>query len=161
MDARRRDRARPQLGTARNAKATILAALDRPHRIAPGTEARLRAEVGAWPTPVVALVPTHGDWHPRNWLVHGRCLSVIDFGRTRLRPADTDLVRLAAQQFRTEPALEEAFLDRYGEDPREPAAWRRRRMYEAIATATWAHQVGDARFERQGHRMIADVLADG
>ncbi len=141
-------------------KEKVLRSLDRPHRIAPDVLARLRDEVRSWPTPVATLVPTHGDWHPRNWLVHDGALNVIDFGRAELRQAQSDLVRLAAQQFRAEPALEFAFLDGYGEDPREPGAWRRQRLREAIGTATWAYQVGDERFEQQGHRMIADVLTD-
>lgn len=149
----------PEFEARANAK--ILRALDRPHRIEPALEERLRAEIEGWPTPVATLVPTHGDWHPRNWLVHEGDLFVIDFGRTQLRPADTDLVRLAAQQFRSVPELEASFLAGYGHDPREPGAWRRRRMIEAIGTATWAHLVGDERFERQGHRMIADVLEQG
>ncbi|TCK27133.1 phosphotransferase [Pseudonocardia endophytica] len=144
------------------AKSRILSAMDdRPHRIAPDTEARVRAEIEAWPTPVVTLVPTHGDWHPRNWLVDNGEVKVIDFGRVELRPAETDLVRLAAQQYRTVPALWAAFLAGYGSDPRTSGAWRRRRLYEAVATATWARLVDDEPFERQGHRMIADVLAEG
>ena len=31
---------------------------------------------------------------------------------------------------------------------------------EAIGTAVWAHNAGDERFEQQGHRMIAEALAD-
>jgi hypothetical protein len=31
-------------------------------------------------------------------------------------------------------------------------------LHEAIATAVWAYQVRDYRFERQGHRMITDAL---
>lgn len=134
--------------------------LDLPHRISPETAARLRREVESWPTPSVTVVPTHGDWQPRNWLVHEGVVSVIDFGRADLRPAMTDFARLAAQQFRLEPALEPAFCEGYGGDPREPEAWRRNRVREAIATAVWAFQVGDEAFERQGHRMIADALAD-
>lgn len=133
--------------------------LDRPHRIAPDVEARLRAEVESWTTPTITLVPTHGDWQPRNWLVYEGVVSVIDFGRADLRPAFTDFARLAAQQFRADPALEGAFLDGYGRDPREPTAWHRQRVREAIGTAVWAYQVGDERFERQGHRMIAEALA--
>jgi thiamine kinase-like enzyme len=132
--------------------------LDRPHRIASNVVARLRDEMGSWPTPTAALVPTHGDWQPRNWLVHEGVVSVIDFGRADLRPALTDFTRLAAQQFRTEPALETAFLDGYGGDPRDPAAWHRSRVREAIGTAVWAHQVNDEPFEQQGHRMIAEAL---
>jgi aminoglycoside/choline kinase family phosphotransferase len=142
-------------------KEKALVWLDRPHRIPADVAARLRAQVESWPTPAVTVVPTHGDWHPRNWVVHDGVVSVIDFGRADLRPALTDFARLAAQQFRTDPALEAAFLHGYGPDPREPAAWHRNRVREAIGTAAWAYQVGDEVFERQGHRMIAEALATG
>lgn len=56
-------------------------------------------------------------------------------------------------------ALEAAFIEGYGSDPREPGAWRRNRIREAVGTAAWAYQVGDEAFERQGHRMIAEALA--
>lgn len=133
--------------------------LDREHRIEPAVEARLRTEIESWPTPAATVVPTHGDWQPRNWLVHDGTVSVIDLGRADLRPAYTDLARLAAQDFARDPGLEAAFLHGYGGDPREPAAWHRQRVREAIGTAVWAYQVGDEPFEAQGHRMIADALA--
>jgi Phosphotransferase enzyme family len=133
--------------------------LEREHRIAPDVEQRLRDEIAAWPEPPATLVPTHGDWQPRNWLHHDGIVRVIDFGRADLRPASTDLARLAAQAFRRDPALERAFLDGYGSDPREPAGWHRQQVREAIGTAVWAFSVGDERFEAQGHRMIADALA--
>lgn len=134
--------------------------LDTPHRIAPRTVERLRALIASWPTPPATLVPTHGDWQPRNWLVDdGDVLSIIDFGRAALRPAMTDLARLEVQQFRGHPELERAFLDGYGADPREPGAWWRTLVREAVSTAAWAHQVGDAEFEAQGLRMVDDALA--
>lgn len=141
-------------------RASALGWLDREHRIDPSTEARLRDEVEGWPTTPTTVVPTHGDWQPRNWLVDDGVVRVIDLGRAALRPAMSDLVRLAAQDFRRRPELEAAFLAGYGSDPREPRAWRRHRVREAIGTAVWAHQVGDAAFEAQGHRMIAETLAD-
>ena len=66
-------------------KVKALAWLDRPHRIAPDLVARLREEVESWPTPPATLVPTHGDWQPRNWLVHEGVVSVIELGRADLR----------------------------------------------------------------------------
>lgn len=140
-------------------KAKSLGALAAPHRIAPDVTERLRAEIESWPTPEVTLVPTHGDWQPRNWLIHHGIVNAIDFGRAGLRPALTDFARLAAQQFRQNAALEAAFLQGYGADPREPDAWRRNSIREAIGTAVWAYRVKDARFEEQGHRMIAVVLS--
>lgn len=133
--------------------------LEKPHRIAPQLVVRLRSIVESWPTPPATLVPTHGDWQPRNWLIDDGVVSIIDFGRADLRPAYTDFARLAAQQFVGNPVLESAFLEGYGPDPREPEAWRRVQFREAISTAVWAHQIGDSAFEQQGHRMIAAALA--
>jgi aminoglycoside/choline kinase family phosphotransferase len=135
-----------------------LAWLDRPHRIAAHVAERIRAELSTAPPGVPRLVPTHGDWHPRNWLVHEGQVSAIDFGRAGWRPAESDLARLAARQWRGRPDLEHAFLEGYGKDPRTGPTWRRTRLREAVGTAVWAHLVGDAPFEEQGHRMIADVL---
>lgn len=140
------------------ANAKSLTWLDRPHRIAPERTARLRELIASWPTPPSLLVPTHGDWQPRNWLIHEGTVSVIDFGRAELRLAMTDFARLAVQQFRTDQALEPAFLAGYGADPREPATWQRIQLREAIGTAAWAYQVGDEQFEAQGHRMLDEAL---
>jgi tRNA A-37 threonylcarbamoyl transferase component Bud32 len=141
-------------------KRTALRWLAKPHRIDPDVAARLRGVVEAWPTPPSTVVPTHGDWQPRNWLMHHGTVRIIDFGRADLRPSMTDFARLAARQFRQDTKLESAFLEGYGADPREPAAWQRTMIREAIATAVWAYQVGDERFEHQGHQMIAEALAD-
>lgn len=142
------------------AKQGTLEWLARPHRIDPDVAERLRRIVTSWPTPTTISVPTHGDWQPRNWLIHNEVVRVIDFGRAGLRPVFTEFGRLVAQQFRDKPALEAAFWDSYGPDPREPAAWQRQRIREAIGTAAWAYQVGNEAFEKQGHRMIAEALAD-
>ncbi|MDX3005430.1 phosphotransferase [Kribbella solani] len=145
--------------TVENGKALTYLAAE--HRIAPDLTERLRGIITAWPTPPATLVPTHGDWQPRNWLIDRGTVRVIDLGRADLRPAYTDLARLAAQQFRTKPALEPAFIEGYGKDPRDPDAWVRTRLREAVSTAVWAYQVGDETFEQQGHRMIAEALAAG
>lgn len=132
--------------------------LDKPHRIAPGDEAALRRVLSAHRPRPVAVVPTHGDWQPRNWLIDTGTVRVIDFGRFAWRPAVSDFCRLAAQQWRHDPALATAFFDGYGGDPRDPAQWRMFALHEAVGTAVWAHQVGDETFEQQGHRMVAEAL---
>ncbi|HLU27849.1 MAG TPA: phosphotransferase [Glycomyces sp.] len=141
-----------------NAKA--LAWFDGPHRVEPDIVEELSAMVASWPRASATCVPTHGDWHCRNWLVDGGVLRVIDFGRAAVRPAAEDFERLAVQEFALHPGAEEAFVSGYGADPREPGAWFRQRVRSAIGTACWAHRVGDERFEAQGHRMIAAVLAE-
>jgi hypothetical protein len=141
-----------------NAKA--LGWLAGPHQIAPDIAEELAAMVRSWPTAAVACVPTHGDWQGRNWLVDNGVLRVIDLGRAGLRPAAEDFERLAVQEFVWHPGAEEAFLSGYGTDPREPDAWFRARVRSAVGTACWAYQVGSQDFEAQGHRMIAEVLAE-
>lgn len=133
--------------------------LDGEHRIAPATETRLREAIAAHEHPPALLVPTHGDFQPRNWLIHEGAVAVIDLGRAELRPALTDFARMARREWQGRPDLEAAFLQGYGGDPREPGAWRRTLLREAIGTAAWAYQVGDEPFEAQGHRMIEATLA--
>ncbi|RTL71034.1 MAG: aminoglycoside phosphotransferase family protein [Pseudonocardiaceae bacterium] len=145
-------------GYERRMRERSLGHLDSSHRIDPELTARLRAEVASWRDEPATLVPTHGDWQPRNWLVHDGVVAVIDLGRADLRPAHTDLCRLEVQQFRGRPDLDAAFVDGYGRDPRTQPGWRRELLREAIATAVWAFRVGDEAFERQGHRMITDAL---
>jgi hypothetical protein len=146
-------------GFEARARAKALWWLDQPHRISAEVVSHLRDVIADWPVASTILVPTHGDWQPRNWLVQGGVVSVIDFGRADLRPAESDFARLVAQQFRADAALEVAFFEGYGERPGSPESWRRGEVREAIGTAGWAHQIGDAAFERQGLRMIDDVLA--
>lgn len=138
-------------------RARVLRHLEQPHRIDPDVQRWLRAEVDAWPGGGADVVPTHGDWQPRNWLDDGGVVRVIDLGRADLRPASTDLVRLARQDFARDPRLERAFLDGYGTDPRVPASWRRELVAEAVGTAVWAYGVGDESFEGLGHRHLADL----
>ncbi|WP_426765733.1 phosphotransferase [Pseudarthrobacter sp. 1G09] len=140
------------------ATAKSLAWLDRAHRIDPAVEREARGRLAEYRPEPVTVVPTHGDWQPRNWLIHSGEVRVIDFGRFDFRPAATDLCRLAVQQWRQQPALEQAFLDGYGTDPRYHVVWRIDLLREAIGTAVWAHIVGDDAFEHQGHRMLREAL---
>ena len=107
----------------------------------------------------VRLVPTHGDWHTRNWLVDNGFVRAIDFGRFAYRAASSDLTRLAVKEWRGHPELEHAFLDGYGDDPRDAELWRLELLCEAIGTAAWAYQVNDYDFEAQGHRQLSEALA--
>ncbi len=133
--------------------------LDGEHRIDPALAEIARTRLGSAPTGPRRVVPTHGDWQPRNWLTDGGTFRLIDFGRFAFRPAETDLCRLQVQQWRTHPALADAFLSGYGADPRASASWETDLLCEAVGTACWAFQVGDEPFEAQGHRMLHDALA--
>lgn len=105
------------------------------------------------------VVPTHGDWQPRNWLIDNGWLRVIDFGRFAFRPPATDLCRIAEKQWRENPALEDAFVAGLGRDPRDEFVWPMDLLREAIGTACWAFQVGDADFEKHGLRLLDEAIA--
>ena len=63
--------------------------LSMPHRIHPRIAEQVRQEVAGWPVGGATVVPTHGDWQPRNWLDdHGvradltSLLGGVDHGHT-------------------------------------------------------------------------------
>jgi hypothetical protein len=142
------------------ATAKALSWLEKPHRMDERTVANARAILDAYEPEPVRVVPTHGDWQPRNWLAQDGQLRVIDFGRFEYRPAITDFCRLTVQQWREGPPLEEAFFEGYGPDPRHSGLWNMLLLREAISTAAWAYQVGNREFEDQGHRMLREALAN-
>lgn len=133
--------------------------LARPHRIDCEIVNRVQAEMADWPSGGARVVPTHGDWQPRNWLVDDDVVRVIDLGRADLRPPSEDFVRIARQDFARDPSLEAAFLEGYGGDPREPEEWRRALVGEAVGTAVWAFGVGDHAFENFGHQQLAGLYS--
>ena len=112
------------------------------------------------PSPV-ELVPTHGDFQPRNWLVRpdGR-VALIDFGRADLRPWYTDLVRLEHQELAGRGDLRSALLEGYGgpSAPPRSAGWMLDNVLQSLGTVVWAHERGDAAFERQGRGMLATTV---
>lgn len=119
------------------------------HRIPADQMERIRRVLASYTPRPVTVVPTHGDWHARNWLIDGSSLRVIDFGRFSWRPASTDFVRLAFFQ----PTLAAAHMDGYGADPRG-RTWAMDCLREAVSIAVWAYHMGDEPFEQHGLAMI-------
>ncbi|WP_426006467.1 phosphotransferase [Paenarthrobacter sp. NyZ202] len=120
-------------------------------------------EVSAVELYPVALVTSHGDYQPRNWLCDAGEVKVIDFGRADLRPWVHDLVRLSHQQFLTAPDLADAFHEGFGQtmsSPEEHAMWRLENLDQAVGTVVWAHGIGDHGFAQQGVEMVERVLAE-
>lgn len=132
--------------------------LDAEHRISSDTRRRIERALDSITPEPVALVPCHGDFQPRNWLVHHGEVFLIDFGRSAWRTPETDLSRLAAQQFRNHPEREEAFRAGYGEDLRASRLWSLSYLEEAVGASVYAYRIGCEAFEAQGHRMIQVAL---
>ncbi len=135
--------------------------LDGKHNIPSDQVAHINVTLDAFTPGPIRIVPTHGDWHPRNWLVNDSGATphvmAIDFGRFDWRSAQSDLLRLQLGQWNGRPDLEEAFLRGYGEDPRTNS-WPLELVYQAVANTCWAHMMVDIEFEQQGLREITRVL---
>ncbi|WP_066278784.1 aminoglycoside phosphotransferase family protein [Arthrobacter sp. OY3WO11] len=129
--------------------------------LAAGLRARAAEELASITPAPVELVTTHGDYQPRNWLVDGGRIKVIDFGRADARPWVHDLVRLTHQQFLGRPALAEAFYGGLGKHPKSAEAdvWQLENLNQALGTVVWAHKIGDAAFEQSGVERLERILA--
>lgn len=134
--------------------------LDWDHRIETGVVARLRTVLAQHPTGPIDVVPTHGDFTTRNWIIDQGTVAIIDFGRAGMRPAESDFARLTNREFRYDPAFEPAFLQGYGSDPRSSRTWTYQLLCEAVGAAVWSYAVAknSENFEAEGHRGIARYL---
>lgn len=135
--------------------------LNRPHRV-PEEEARIIRTIFTQTRPVpVTVVPTHGDWHPRNWLVETGDglprIRAIDFGRFAWRTPQSDFVRLELAQWLAHPELSAAFLEGYGTDPRDDS-YNLEQLVQVVSSACWAHMMGDDPFEQQSLEQITRIL---
>lgn len=124
------------------------------------------------PTPV-EMVPTHGDFQPRNWLIDPDDLddgvpttTLIDFGRFDYRPWYSDLVRLHHQIFPTRPDLADALFEDASWDFAYPVpaedrdGWLIENLLQSVATVVWATGVGDLSFADQGRIMLDRTLTE-
>lgn len=150
---------RTEVGYEQRLVSKTLGLLDGDHRIDPAAQQALREWLSAWPAaPTTTIVPTHGDYQPRNWVIDDGEVFVIDFGRFEWRTPDEDMTRLAVQEFVGHPERAEAFTAGYGADLQRTRTWPLVQVQAAVSTAVWAYQVGEEAFERQGHVMIASAL---
>jgi hypothetical protein len=120
-------------------------------------EVRPLATFGPVPT-----VPCHLDNQPRNWLVDDAgTVSLIDFGMCKQDVWVKDMRRLYVQQWVGRPDLRDAFYAGYGRTPTEAdlVLLRCYLAYSALSTVVWAREHGDASFEEQGRRTLAELRA--
>ena len=120
-----------------------------------------RAELERMPRLPVPLHFTHGDYQPRNWLVHEGIIRLIDFGRAAPRHWTSELVRMQHQQFLVDPALEVAFFEGLGREltDEDRAVLRLENLSQTLGTIVWAHGIGDTDYEQEGRVMLARLLA--
>jgi len=112
----------------------------------------------------LAVVPTHGDFGPRNWLVHrrpdGLSLGVIDWERARAGFWLEDV--RAVSEGATKASDRTAFFAGYGRRPteREERQIALVLLMNATATLGWAVEHEDVAFAEHGRRTIARLLAN-
>jgi Ser/Thr protein kinase RdoA (MazF antagonist) len=105
-------------------------------------------------------VPCHRDYTPRNWLVDGERLYVLDFEFARPDVWVSDLARLDSGAWRGRPELRAAFLEGYGRVPDAEDEV----MYGACAalTAIWlvvtGRECGRPALEGENRRILGEFM---
>lgn len=115
----------------------------------------------------LAVVPTHSDFSPRNWLVHGSqdgpVLGLIDWERARPSYWLEDTQRMATGHWLNRTELRDAFMSGYGRTPAHALTPKEERQLKliclgnALATVSWATEHDDTEFAQFG-RMTLERL---
>ncbi|MHC3393944.1 phosphotransferase [Streptomyces lavendulocolor] len=134
----------------------------RPH-LDPGDEEFIRATAKKAATlPAPDLVPTHGDFQPRNlrWDTATGSLYVIDFERAEWGPAVRDFVRLS-DAWHGRPDLLQAVMDGYGRPftPEEETQLTVLSVLDSVSGISYGTAHGDPELVERGLRTLARLRA--
>ncbi|MBT3941401.1 MAG: aminoglycoside phosphotransferase family protein [Chloroflexi bacterium] len=114
---------------------------------------------GAWAG--LDIVPMHGDYSPRNWIIErgDPTLNVIDWERSRPGYWVEDIQRMTHDHWLDEPRLGDAFFEGYGRTPTD-AEWRHSNqitLINAVGGVGWAINHNDAWFEQHNRRTVERI----
>ena len=111
----------------------------------------------------LAIVPTHCDFSPRNWLAcEGKALlGVIDWERSRPGYCVEDFQRMTQDHWVLEPQLRDTFFTGYGREPSELEWYQANQivLMNAVGGVPWSISHGDSEFE-QRNRVVIERLKD-
>lgn len=112
--------------------------------------------------PPQPLVPCHGDFLPRNWLVDGPRLAVIDFAEASAQPRGVAFARLHVNTIWDRVHLFERLLVGYGRalDDDEVRLVELHRALNAVYLLRWGAGRGSAASVARGQQVLAAVAAD-
>lgn len=102
-------------------------------------------------------VPCHRDFRPRNWLVGGGQLKVIDFEHSRPDLALSDFEHLYLEHWTERADFAGAFWEGYGRElsREEEEILIGCCCLNVLATLSWATEHADREFHQRGRRMLA------
>ena len=105
-------------------------------------------------------VPCHRDYTPRNWLVDGERLHVLDFELARPDVWVNDLARLDSGAWRGRPELRAAFLEGYGRvpDAEDEVVFGACAALTAIWLVVSGHEYGQPALEDENRRILGEFV---
>ena len=105
-------------------------------------------------------VPCHRDYTPRNWLVDGERLRVIDFELARPDVWVNDLARLDSGAWQGRPELRAAFLEGYGRvpDAEDEVVFAACAALTAIWLVVRGREYGQPALEGENRRILGEFM---
>lgn len=120
---------------------------------------RNRVEAAAAALADTTRVPCHRDFTPRNWIIDGDRLGVIDFEHSRADVRLMGFAKLRCGLWIDHPETEAAFWRGYGEPTEaERGLIDDLALLESLGTIVWAREHSDTDFEERGRRAMRDLL---
>ena len=121
--------------------------------VTPGVLHACREVIGPPSQLATHRVWCHRDFTPDNWVWTEGSLGILDFEHARPDEPWSDLVKLEAGPFASDPASRRSFYDGYGPNPH--ADQRRRRIcWHGLGTLTWGLRHEQHAFVRAGWRIL-------
>ena len=101
----------------------------------------------------------HLDYQPRNWIIRGCTVHLVDFEHARIDARLRDLTRLRYRHWTRCPELREAFFAGYGQEltDTEEKALRHFGAIEAVTSLVRAHNTGDAELAVHGRNVLRQL----
>jgi hypothetical protein len=114
----------------------------------------------------LAVVPTHSDFSPRNWIFARTgdrvTLGLIDWERARPSYWLQDIYRVSIDHWLKDPELRDAFFEGYGREPSDEEETQRKLicLANAVGSIPWAIEHDDVQFANFARQALVRLKSE-